>query len=58
LGGLGNPIGALVGGLALGILEAIIPAFMESSWVPVIEFGLFIVVLLVRPNGLLGAKQS
>ena len=57
LGGLGNPIGALVGGLALGVLEAIIPAFLETSWVPVIEFGLFILVLLVRPNGLFGAKQ-
>ena len=51
------PVGALVGGLALGVLEAVVPAFMETSWVPVIEFGLFILVLLVRPNGLFGAKQ-
>jgi branched-subunit amino acid ABC-type transport system permease component len=57
LGGLGNPIGALFGGLILGILEGIIPAFLESSWVPVIEFGLFVIILLVRPNGLFGAKQ-
>ncbi len=57
LGGLGNPVGALFGGLILGVLEGIIPAFMESSWVPVIEFGLFVVILLVRPSGLFGAKQ-
>src|SRR3990172_6433297 len=57
LGGLGNPIGALFGGLILGMLEGIIPAFMESSWVPVIEFGLFVIILLVRPSGLFGAKQ-
>jgi branched-subunit amino acid ABC-type transport system permease component len=57
LGGLGNPIGALVGGLILGVLEGIIPAFLETSWVPVIEFGLFVVILLVRPNGLFGAKK-
>jgi len=57
LGGLGNPIGALFGGLILGILEGIVPAFMESNWVPVIEFGLFVVILLVRPTGLLGAKE-
>jgi branched-subunit amino acid ABC-type transport system permease component len=57
MGGLGNPIGALVGGLILGILEGIIPAFMETSWVPVIEFGLFVLILLVRPQGLFGAKQ-
>jgi branched-subunit amino acid ABC-type transport system permease component len=57
LGGLGNPIGALAGGLILGVLEGIIPAFMETSWVPVIEFGLFVVILLVRPNGLFGGKK-
>lgn len=57
LGGLGNPAGALVGGLILGVLESIIPAFMESSWVPVIEFGLFILILLVKPSGLFGAKE-
>jgi len=57
LGGLGNPIGALVGGLILGVLEGMIPAFLNTSWVPVIEFGLFVVILLVRPNGLFGAKK-
>jgi branched-subunit amino acid ABC-type transport system permease component len=57
LGGLGNPIGALIGGLILGVLEGIIPAFLETSWVPVIEFGLFVVILLVRPTGLFGAKR-
>ncbi|MCI0519162.1 MAG: branched-chain amino acid ABC transporter permease [Chloroflexi bacterium] len=57
LGGLGNPIGALLGGMILGVLEGIIPAFLETSWVPVIEFGLFILILLVRPSGLFGAKQ-
>lgn len=57
LGGLGNPIGALFGGLILGLLEGIIPAFLETTWVPVIEFVLFIVILLIRPSGLLGAKE-
>ncbi|MBC8332966.1 MAG: branched-chain amino acid ABC transporter permease [Anaerolineae bacterium] len=57
LGGLGNPVGALFGGLILGILEGIIPAFLETSWVPVIEFGLFVLILLVRPSGLFGAKK-
>ena len=57
LGGLGNPVGALLGGLILGTLEGVVPAFMETSWVPVIEFGLFVVILLVRPNGIFGAKK-
>ncbi|MBC8448061.1 MAG: branched-chain amino acid ABC transporter permease [Chloroflexi bacterium] len=56
LGGLGNPLGALIGGLLLGALESIIPAFMETSWVPVLEFVLFVIILLVRPAGLLGSK--
>jgi branched-subunit amino acid ABC-type transport system permease component len=57
LGGLGNPLGALMGGLVLGVLEGIIPAFMETSWVPVVEFALFVLILLVRPQGLFGAKK-
>jgi branched-subunit amino acid ABC-type transport system permease component len=56
LGGLGNPLGALVGGLALGLMEGIIPIWMPTSWVPVVEFGLFVFVLVVKPTGLLGAK--
>lgn len=57
LGGLGNPLGALVGGLILGGLEGLIPVFMPTSWVPVFEFGLFVLILLVRPSGLFGARQ-
>jgi branched-chain amino acid transport system permease protein len=57
LGGLGNPLGALIGGLILGTLEGIIPIFMETSWVPVFEFGLFVVIIIFRPSGLFGAKQ-
>ncbi|MDY7075487.1 MAG: branched-chain amino acid ABC transporter permease [Chloroflexota bacterium] len=56
LGGLGNPLGALIGGLILGALEGIIPVFMETTWVPVLEFVLFVIILLVRPAGLLGSK--
>lgn len=57
LGGLGNPLGALVGGLILGAIEGVIPTFMETTWVPVVEFGLFILILLVRPTGLFGVKK-
>lgn len=56
LGGLGNPMGALVGGLILGALEGIIPVFMAVNWVPVIEFVLFVLILLVKPSGLLGER--
>ncbi len=64
LGGLGNPLGALIGGLLLGALEGIIPVLgslpgvpnIETSWVPVVEFVLFVLILLVRPQGLLGSE--
>lgn len=56
LGGLGNPLGALVGGLILGSLEGIIPVFMQTSWVPVIEFVLFVIIIIIRPSGLLGSR--
>jgi branched-subunit amino acid ABC-type transport system permease component len=57
LGGLGDPLGALLGGLILGTLEGIIPAYMNTSLVPVVEFVLFVVILLVMPRGIMGAKK-
>ncbi|GBD83793.1 high-affinity branched-chain amino acid transport system permease protein LivH [bacterium BMS3Abin02] len=58
LGGLGNPLGALVGGLILGLIEGIVPVFMKTTWVPVLEFVLFILILVVMPQGLFGKKKS
>ena len=57
LGGLGNPVGALLGGLLLGMLEGVIPAFMPTTWVPVLEFLLFVLILMIRPQGLFGARK-
>lgn len=57
LGGLGNPLGALLGGLILGVLEGLLPLSMPNTWVPVIEFLLFILILLIKPSGLLGGRQ-
>jgi branched-subunit amino acid ABC-type transport system permease component len=57
LGGLGNPLGALLGGLILGVLEGLLPLTMPNTWVPVIEFLLFILILLIKPSGLLGGRK-
>ena len=57
LGGLGNPMGALLGGLLLGAVEGLIPSFLPVSAVPMIEFGLFVLILLVRPGGLFGGGR-
>jgi branched-subunit amino acid ABC-type transport system permease component len=56
LGGLGNPLGALVGGLILGVIEGVVPQFIGNTWVPVLEFALFVLVLILRPAGLLRAR--
>jgi branched-chain amino acid transport system permease protein len=56
LGGLGNPTGALIGGLILGALEGVAPVFIPVSWVPVIEFVLFVLILMIRPTGLMGGR--
>jgi branched-subunit amino acid ABC-type transport system permease component len=57
LGGVGNPLGALSGGIILGIFEGVLPRYTSTSWVPVFEFALFVLILLVRPTGLLGRKK-
>lgn len=57
LGGLGNPIGSLLGGLILGVMEGLIPVVLPNSWLPVLEFILFVLILLIRPSGLFGAKK-
>lgn len=57
LGGLGNPTGALLGGIVLGLLEGVSTIFIPVSWVPVLEYAIFVLILLVRPNGLLGARR-
>ncbi|HEX9117444.1 MAG TPA: branched-chain amino acid ABC transporter permease [Anaerolineae bacterium] len=57
LGGLGNPTGALVGGLVLGLIEGVIPMVLPVGWTPVIEFSVFVLMILVRPGGLLGGRR-
>ncbi len=53
LGGMGNPTGALVAGIALGLFEGLATPFMPVSWTLVIEFVLFVVVLIAFPGGLI-----
>ncbi len=52
LAGLGKPAGALFAGVLLGLLEGAVTPFIAVSWVPLIEFGLFVAVLVVFPRGI------
>jgi branched-chain amino acid transport system permease protein len=54
LGGLGNPLGALVGGIVFGLAEDVSAVFMPTSLSPVVAFVILIVMILLRPEGLLG----
>jgi branched-chain amino acid transport system permease protein len=52
LGGLGNPIGVLVAGLAIGVSESVTMAVTAPTWAPLVSFTLLILVLLLRPGRL------
>jgi branched-chain amino acid transport system permease protein len=58
LGGIGNVSGAVLGGLLLGLLEVMIVAAFPSwaGYRDALAFGLLIIILLVRPTGLLGER--
>jgi len=58
LGGLGNPVGALLGGVALGLLEGLVAPFVPVSWTLVIEFALFVVVLIAFPGGIFASRRG
>jgi len=56
MGGLGSVSGALVGGLALGVIEALAGNYISLGFKEAIGYGIIIVVLLWRPNGLFGGE--
>lgn len=58
LGGLGNPAGALLGGVALGLVEGLATPFMPVSWIPIIEFALFVLVLVAFPRGIFSFSRA
>lgn len=57
VGGMGSLPGALIGGLALGLAEVFAVQYIGSSWRDLIAFGLLFLILLVRPQGLFGARK-
>ncbi len=56
IGGFGNMLGAVVGGLLVGILESYVGYYLSSAYKEAIIFGILILVLLVLPQGLFGEK--
>jgi branched-chain amino acid transport system permease protein len=58
LGGAGNYPGALLGGMLLGLVEQLASLFLTTQLSEAIAYVLLVVVLLVRPTGLLGGRQT
>jgi branched-chain amino acid transport system permease protein len=56
LGGMGSVVGALLGGLVIGVVESLSGLFLGESLGQIGIFLIFILVLLVRPTGLFGAR--
>ena len=58
LGGIGNIPGAMVGGLVLGILEALGAGYLSSQWKNVFAFVVLVGLLVFKPTGLLGERVA
>jgi len=58
VGGMGSLPGALVGGLILGLAEVLAVNYIGSSWRDMVAFGLLFLILILRPQGLFGARKT
>lgn len=58
MGGIGNIPGAMVGGLLLGVLEILGAGYISSAWKDAFVFVILIVLLILRPHGLLGERVA
>ncbi len=57
LGGIGKPYGAVLGGMVMGIVTELSTAFIEPSYKPAVAFVIMVMMLIVRPTGLLGGRR-
>ncbi len=58
LGGIGSIPGAVVGGIVIGLVRALASAYVGERWTGAIVFAILIVILVFRPEGLLGKRQK
>ena len=58
LGGYGNIIGAVIGGLLLGVLESLGAGLISSNYKDVLAFIILLLVLFMKPSGLLGFGEK
>jgi branched-chain amino acid transport system permease protein len=58
LGGMGNPLGALVGGILLGLIEALTAGYLSSVYKDAAAFVVILIVLFVMPSGIFGRSST
>ncbi|AEA33031.1 branched-chain amino acid ABC transporter permease [Hippea maritima] len=58
IGGIGNIPGAMLGGILLGIFNAFISGYLSSSWALALTYVLLIVIMIIRPTGILGERVA
>jgi branched-subunit amino acid ABC-type transport system permease component len=58
VGGIGQPYGAMLGGVIIGLTEQISDAYLSPAYGDVVAFGLLIAILLIRPTGLIGVEAQ
>ncbi|MHC1727135.1 MAG: branched-chain amino acid ABC transporter permease [Syntrophobacteraceae bacterium] len=58
LGGIGNIPGAMLGGILLGLIEALGAAYISFAWKDAIAFLVLILILIIRPTGILGERVA
>jgi branched-chain amino acid transport system permease protein len=58
VGGIGNIGGAMVGGIVIGLLEGFVQGYLSGTWSDAAVFGALILVLYLRPRGLLGERVA
>lgn len=57
LGGMGSVVGATIGGIIIGIVESVAAVTVSSDWKDVVVFSIFLLVLLIKPSGLMGKSR-
>ena len=57
LGGMGNLVGALVGGIILGMAESVSTYFLPATLKQVVSFSILVLIMIIRPQGLFGGKK-
>ena len=58
LGGIGNIPGAMLGGFLLGVTEALAAGYIAMAWKDAVAFLVLIIILIIRPTGILGERTA